>query len=378
MLEELKTFRFQHSEMSAEDAAFASALQRISEGHDDEAAERLKTLYTHTVNPRFRSSCAQLLFALFSAKNDWKQIEMLNLFEEPSIERSSRIIGKTISQHQQAVYAYSENSSDHPMTLSLSGCPMMEATVNGRKACLWLDTGAEMTVLSHSLARDCGVSLLPNSALEVENSSNKALNTDFAFIDSIELGSFTVHNQPSLVLSDDLLVIQNPKTNEVITIDGIIGWDIIQHLYLEIDYREKRVMISKPETMDTSENNLFFCGSPIVKVKGENDVPLYFGLDTGANKSHFSQPLLSKMANLFIEKRTVHAGGLNDVKEIEVECIVSLDVYLNDQLITLHNVRKVLADFGAFFTLDGILGSDIGHDARLIIDYKNRRLELVN
>lgn len=365
--------------MNNEYTEFASALKLITEGKDSHAAEILKHSYYHSDDTSIRNSCAKLLFVLYFARSDWKQIELLNLFEEQNIEKSNRIVAKVRSQYKQTIYSFSESPTYLPMSLSLSGCPTIEATINGKKKYLWLDTGAEMTVLSHSLANDCNVTRSLNNELEVENSSSKSFNTDIAFIDSIEIGNFSILNQPSLILMDDLLEIQNPNTKEVMIIDGIIGWDIIQHIYLEIDYHRKQVMIQKPQKINTTENNLFFCGSPIVKVTGNNNIPLFFGLDTGANKSHFDVPLLTKVDNLKIQKKTVHAGGIGDVKEIEIDSIESLIVYLNgNQSIHLHSVRKVLAEFATFFKLDGVFGSDIGKDGRLIIDYLNRRIELIN
>ncbi|MGD6964437.1 retropepsin-like aspartic protease [Fictibacillus phosphorivorans] len=376
-LEGLKTFRFHSDEMNREFTDFASALEFLTEGKESLALKNLKHLYNHAQDISLRSCCAQLLFTLYYARSNWEQIELLDLLDEPSIVQSNKIIAKTRSQHEKTMFSFQENPSYLPMTLSLTGCPTITAKINGKKVCLWLDTGAEMTVLSHSLAQECGVSVWQNSGLEVENSSSKSFNTDFAFIDSIELGNCSILNQPSLILKDDFLRFQHPKTNEMMMIDGIIGWDIIQHIYLEIDYVRRQVLIQKPHKINTHEHNLFFCGSPIVKAKGENDIPLFFGLDTGANKSHFDEPLLSKIDNLKIKKRVVHAGGLGDVKKLEVDTIENLNVCLKEnQHIQLHNVRKVLAEFATFFKLDGILGSDIAKEGRLVIDYVNGRIEL--
>ncbi|MFJ3386902.1 hypothetical protein [Lysinibacillus sp. NPDC086135] len=115
-----------------------------------------------------------------------------------------------------------------------------------------------------------------------------------------------------------------------------------------------------------------------MKVKGQNQVPLYFGLDTGANKTHFGQPLLSKIVDLKMAKRMIHSGGLGDVKERELDSIESLIVNLNDnQSISLHNVREMLTGLATFFKLDGVFGSDIAKDGRMVIDYTNRKFELV-
>ncbi|MGE7999688.1 hypothetical protein ACQKOF_13585 [Lysinibacillus sp. NPDC093190] len=136
---------------------------------------------------------------------------------------------------------------------------------------------------------------------------------------------------------------------EIMQVDGIIGWDIIQHIFLEIDYGRKQVVIQKPQRKNSVDNNLFFCGYPILKVKGQNQVPLYFGLDTGANKTHFGQPLLSKIGDLKITKRMIHSGGFGDVKERKLDSIESLIVNLNaNQSISLHNVREMLTDLATF------------------------------
>jgi hypothetical protein len=378
IIEELETFHFAGLEMNDEQTEFVSALQLITEGKESLAAESLKHLYCDSHDFSLRSSCAKLLFELYFAKSEWKQIEMLGLFDHPSIEKSNRLIAKACSQAEQTTFSYLKDQICIPMKLSISGSPTIDVIINGIKKSFWLDTGAGMTVISNSLANECDINIMKDDGFQVGNSTSLNLCTDLAFIDSIAIEDLTILNQPALVLADDLLRIQIPKTEEVMMIDGIIGWDIIQHIFLEIDYDRKQVMIQKPKRKDDVENNLFFCGAPIMKVKTKNQVPLYFGLDTGARKTHFGQPILLKIDDLKMEKRMIPAGGLGDVKEREIDSIESLVVYLNEhQSVSLHNVRKMLADFAAFFKLDGVFGSDIAKNGSLMIDYTNRTVKLV-
>ncbi|HWI47820.1 MAG TPA: pepsin/retropepsin-like aspartic protease family protein [Rummeliibacillus sp.] len=378
LIEELETFHFTDLEMNDEQAEFASALKLIIEGKDELAAESLKHLFFNSHDPILRSNCSKLLFDLYFAKSDWKQIELLCLLDEPSIEKTNRLIAKTCSnQSKKTTFSFSIDQICVPMKQSISGSPTIEVIINGNKKWFWLDTGAGMTVISSSIAKDCHISSIKDKEFQVENSISQNFSTDLAFIDSIVIKDLSIQNHPTLVLSDDLLKIHNPNTKEVMVIDGIIGWDIIQHIFLEIDYQQNQVTIQKPKQKDNLNSNLFFCGYPIWKVKAKNQVPLYFGLDTGASKTHFGQPLLSKIGDLKIEKSLIHAGGIGDVKEKEIDSIESLIVYLNeDQPISLHNVSNVLADYATFFKLDGVFGSDIAKDGRLIIDYANRNLSL--
>lgn len=96
-LEGLKTFRFDNEEMNSEYTEFASALELLTEGKESLALKNLKHLYKHTQDPSLRSSRAHLLFALYFARSDWNQLELLDLLEEQSIEKSNRIIAKTLS-----------------------------------------------------------------------------------------------------------------------------------------------------------------------------------------------------------------------------------------------------------------------------------------
>ncbi|MEK3797056.1 retropepsin-like aspartic protease [Peribacillus sp. FSL H8-0477] len=378
-IEQLEKFDFSLLEMKEEQKAFVSALTFITEGKEYLAIEGLKKLYGESHDLSLRSSCAKILFELYFTKSDWKQLKSLGLLDDPNVDQTNRFIAKACSQSEPTKISFLNDQIRIPMKLSSSGSPTIDVLINGKKKCFWLDTGAGMTVISMALAKECEINSLNDEGLEVGNSSNQHFRTDLAIIHSLVIQDLEIINQPTLVLANELLIIQNPKTEEIMKIDGIIGWDIIQHIFLEIDYGRIIVVIQKPKRKEEEgENNLFFCGYPIINVKGNNQVPLYFGLDTGANKTHFGQPLLSKIVNLKQEKRMILSGGIGDVKERELDRIENLVIYLNEnQSIHLHKVREMLTDLAAFFKLDGVFGSDIAKDGRMVIDYTNRKFELV-
>ncbi|MFP3721668.1 aspartyl protease family protein [Niallia circulans] len=374
---EFRKFDFAESGMNDEQKVFVSALKLLTEGKEDLSMDCLKKLYMESNDPSLQSSCAKILFELYFINSEWKELEVLGLLEDESIDKSNRIIAKALRQFEQATFSFTNDKICIPMKRSISGSPTIDVMINGRKKCFWLDTGAGMTVISDSIVKECGMALIENEDLEVGNSTNQNFNSDLAMIDTIVIDNLTILNQSTLVLASDLLKIPIPHSAKVMEIDGIIGWDIIQYLHLEIDYGKEKVMIQKHRQKDGEKNNLFFCGYPIIKVKGKNQVPLYFGLDTGANKSHFGKTLLSKIDELKIDKTIKYSGGLGDVKEREIDTIETLPVYLDEnQSITLKNVRETLTDLATFFKLDGVFGMDIAHNGSLVIDYPNRQLEL--
>ncbi|WP_397538051.1 hypothetical protein [Rummeliibacillus pycnus] len=90
-IEELETFHFTDLEMNDEQAK--------SEEKMNLSAESLKHLFFYSHDPILRSNCSKLLFDLYFAKSDWKQIELLGLLDEPSIEKTYRLIARACSNH---------------------------------------------------------------------------------------------------------------------------------------------------------------------------------------------------------------------------------------------------------------------------------------
>lgn len=377
MFKEFRKFNFAESRTNDEQKEFVSALKLLTEGKEGLSTECLKRLYAESNDSSLQSSCAKILFELYFINSEWKELEILGLLEDESIDKSNRLVAKALSHFEQATFSFSNDNICIPMKRSISGSPTIDVMINGRKKCFWLDTGAGMTVISDSIVKECGMNLIENEELKVGNSTNQNINTDLAIIDSIVIDDLTISNQSTLVIASDLLKIPIPHSEKTMEIQGIIGWDIIQYLHLEIDYRQEQVIIQKHRRKEGEKNNLFFCGYPIIKVKGKNQVPLYFGLDTGANKSHFGKSLLSKIEKLKMDKTIKFSGGLGDVKEREIDTIETLTVYFDEnQSIILKNMSETLIDLATFFKLDGVFGMDIAQNGSLVIDYPNRNLEL--
>ncbi|MFJ3386903.1 retropepsin-like aspartic protease [Lysinibacillus sp. NPDC086135] len=260
VIDKMEMFDFTTLEMNDEEKEFASALTFITEGKECLATEILKNLYCESHDLSLRSSCAKILFELYFTKSEWKQLEILGLLDNQSIDQSNRLIAKACSKSEQTAFSFLNDEIRIPMKLSISGSPTVDVMINGSKKSFWLDTGAGMTVISNALVSDCNINIVKEQELEVGNSTNQNFSADLAIIDSVIIQGLTIFNQPTLVLANDLLMIKNPKTEEIMQVDGIIGWDIIQHILLEIDYGRKQVIIQKPQRKDDVENNLFFCG----------------------------------------------------------------------------------------------------------------------
>lgn len=363
--------------LNKDSGIFRDALNLLVNGRNKEAEERFLVLFKTSEDEKLKNMCANFLFDSYFSQGKWAEIDHLELLQNEAIDKNNRIIAKVCRQFKEKTYTFIEESVTIPVTLSASGSPTAELIINGQRKCFWLDTGAGMTVISSTVAEACGIHL-EKSNFKIEASTNESLGANLACVDQIVLGGVTVRNQPAVILSDELLVIKNPKTNREIIIEGIIGWDVLKDLYLEINYADKHLTIKKPrlEENSTSSANLFFSGFPIVKINSDNNMPLFFGFDSGAEFTHFGQSLLAKLPDLKVYRRNIQAGGVGGYKEIVADIIEDLSLFLVDQPINIKNSRMVLLEYATFFKLDGVLGSDSCQNGTLIIDYPNRKMEL--
>lgn len=212
---ELRKFIFTESGMNDEQKVFVSALKLLTEGKEDLSMDCLKKLYMESNDPSLQSSCAKILFELYFINSEWKELEILGLLEEESIDKSNRVIAKALRQFEQATFSFSNDKICIPMKRSISGSPTIDVMINGRKKCFWLDTGAGMTVISDSIVKECGMALIENEDLEVGNSTNQNFNSDLAIIDTIVIDDLTILNQSTLVLASDLLKIPIPHSEKL-------------------------------------------------------------------------------------------------------------------------------------------------------------------
>ncbi|AYC28488.1 retropepsin-like aspartic protease [Paenisporosarcina cavernae] len=328
-------------------------------------------------DPETHGEVANLIFQLILSERRWDDIVRLGLLADEAIDHTNRHVAAFYASRPAFSLDFSQDEETLPLHRTISGCASCDVRLNGQDLRFWVDTGAEMTVLAKSVAEQCKLPISIGSALSVENSTNQSFQTDLAWIDEFEIGAITVQNQAALVLDDSIVTLEHPITKESETIQGIIGWDILQHLCLTIDFHQNEVTFAKSIPTTERHQNLFFSGSPIVHLQAEDSIPLLFGLDTGANKSHFHKRILSKLPHLHVKTEKRVSGGLGDVAERNLNTLEELSLTLsNSTSLLLENIRETLGEFGEFISLDGILGVDAAKNKKLIIDYPNRTFSI--
>jgi predicted aspartyl protease len=162
---------------------------------------------------------------------------------------------------------------------------IVNAKINRQLDCkLLVDTGAAVTALHQAFAQRLGT--VSTSNLKVGTVS-KAVNTNYAVIESLSLGRVTV-NDISAVVGDFPLFSEIPGEHPI----GLLGADVLKRFLVTINFQEKTLTLSDPKQVTVPPNAIVLSTSPIfsnaIVVSGRVDDKrdLNFLVDTGASMNH--------------------------------------------------------------------------------------------
>jgi predicted aspartyl protease len=244
---------------------------------------------------------------------------------------------------------------------NLLGVITTELTVNGVRSEWILDTGANQSAISRTLASQLHLPTLPGVAHTSGGVTGIENELHVALLPNLPLGGATAHNVVLLVLDDASLTLSDGAGHSY-HIAGIIGFPVLRAL--------GRITFHHDGTFDaTADGGSPSAGSPLelrllnpvaeATVEGE---PLPFTLDTGASGTNLSvrfyhrfkaeQPTWKR-----VQTMSSNAGGETTSQNYLVP---SLTLGVGGRTVTLHNlpVAPALqhADIDALF---GNMGEDL-------------------
>jgi len=250
---------------------------------------------------------------------------------------------------------------------------VVTVAVNGHRHEFWLDTGASMTLLSADVAVEAGVHLASNDSLALGVVSGQ-IDARAIYVDSLAIGDVVARGLTAAVVSRAVLRLDQTTSagiNKPITIDGVIGTDLLRGMDLVIDAAAGTLTISRPRRDPRATRNLFWVGYPVVRLLSRDGHPLLFGLDTGAERSYVTTTLLRKQPRTPVAARRSDIAGLG-TESTKTEWVArDLRVSDGDNTIALRNTPIAPERRWTFVNFDGVLGSDIALSTRLHLDFLN-------
>jgi hypothetical protein len=358
--------------------SFTEALQLILEGKNQQAEQALQQLHVSATDSLLRDDAEKILSTLQFYQSEWSALLQLDSTSGNSAENDNLILCKAFRTMLPEKYIFISPSARIPTTFTISGVPTLQVGVNGKRKKFLLDTGAGLSVISSEVAQECQIFPLLDQKAKAGTSTTKKVEIQPAVIEDLKIGDISIKNHPVIIIDQQDLEFKLLGLFTIMKIEGIIGWNAIQNLLVEIDYQNKIITLQKPGKFEVHRRNFFLMGGyPVVQLRSGEGIPLNFGLDTGARESWITDNLLKKLNQLSIASTTKTVGSAGGWEKMESKVLPELKIILNDYQLTFKKIGTRPAKLDEFVELDGVLGGDVFEKGRIRIDYQNGIFDLV-
>ena len=359
--------------------AFAQSLRNLMEGDIDKAEQGFGQL-RHTANDSIIRAGSRVIYtATLQYQEKWAVLAGLrNEPSEPKADRSDRASIELWATAFKNVPPKSLNfrsqSALLPMSVSAVGTPLIPVRIAGKVYNFWLDTGSSMTMLASDVARDLNIVPLVPDTFEIVTSTGR-VKANPSLIPEMQIGQVVVRNAPTMIVAESMMQMREPKAIDQgpqVKIDGIVGFDIVRQLDLEVDYGEGTLHLRNPATSrHVADRNMFWVGLPVVRVTSTDGIPLHFGLDTGAQLTFVTETLLDKLQLQAARVESRRVGGLGGEISLRAPVLPDLRVLVRGFPLLFKGAVVRPPVYQVLASLDGVLGGDVWNGGVVRIDMTN-------
>src|SRR5512132_2744699 len=313
---------------------FAEALENLISGDLEKAEQRFGTLRVTATDSVLRMGSRVIYVATLQYQEKWKPLSTLkNEPTEPKADRTDKasieLWADAFKDLPPKTFTFRSPSARLQMSISAVGTPLVPVRIGERVYHFWLDTGSSLTMLASNVARDLGIPPLVPDTLEIVTSTGR-IKAQPSLIPLLEIGPLAVRNAPSMIVDESLMQMREPKPiaqSTRVKLDGIIGFDILRQLDLELDYSENILRLRNPaNSRPEGDRNMFWVGLPVIRLTSLDDIPLHFGLDTGAQQTFVTETLLDKLQLKAKRIESRRVGGLGGEISLRAPVMPDLQV----------------------------------------------------
>lgn len=288
-------------------------------------------------------------------KKNWKKIVDLYAVRNVNTHEDTSILSMARFYMQFENEKINVSKRDvFPCKYSVSGSPVVEVKVNGKKYNFWFDTRAGLTVVSSKVAEKCKIKQ-PTINAKVLASTGKVVSQKPGLIDSLKIGNTSVVNHHCMIIDKKNLELKVLGIT-IFKIDGIIGWNLMQELDITIDNKLKQITLAHVKSSLQKDKNFFWYEKPFILASDSAKQPLLFFIDTGANKSGLYEKIISKVDTNSASKKVIRMGGVGGVKKIKAFVLPSYIFVVDNHKITMQKITITPGTKQQLFSPEGILG----------------------
>ncbi|MGA8027554.1 MAG: pepsin/retropepsin-like aspartic protease family protein [Bryobacteraceae bacterium] len=252
-------------------------------------------------------------------------------------------------------------------------------TVNGVQSPWILDTGANFSLVTASLAKQLGVKPSEKTA-QTKGGTNGLENTlRVGLLPKLTLGGATIRNIVVLIFEDrDMKITYGP--NMSYQIKAVLGYPVFQMLGSATFTADGNFIAGLPDKDAGAFSRVFMNKlTPLVEstVDGRK---LLFAFDTGASGSEFTKRYYDAFPSQFriLKPASINDGGAGGVKKQQVYVLPQVTIQIGGQKVVLHKVPVMPSLLGTEIDDSyGNLGRDItAAFESFTVDFSNMRFSL--
>ncbi len=358
---------------------FALALTSLMAGDLEKAENGFAELRTTATDSIIRAGSRVIYTATLQYQEKWGALAALkNEPTQPNADRTDKasieLWAVAFKDVPPKTITFRTSSVMMPMQVSAVGTPLVPVRIGGKDYHFWLDTGSSMTMLASDVASDLNIVPLVPDTLEIVTSTGR-VKAHPALLPLMQLGTLVIRNAPTMIVDESLMQMREPKPIELssrVKIDGIIGFDIIRQLDLEVDYGETSLRVRNPETSRReSDRNMFWVGLPVVRLMSGDGIPLHFGLDTGAQQTFVTETMLDKLQLQAARVESRRVGGLGGEISLRAPVLPDVRLFVRGFPILFRSAVVRAPVYQVLASLDGVLGGDVWNSGIVRIDMTN-------
>lgn len=235
-------------------------------------------------------------------------------------------------------------------------------SIAGKPSLAQLDTGADISVLSESTAKNWSVTLLEGTAT-LHGYGGGAFAAQPGFIPALTIGKAELHNVAVYVTADQNLYIAEIKRQT----NALLGFPVVSALGRLTFAKDGSLTVSaqSPAADPRSDIHLWFGGHALLLPLGTDaraNKPRLFMLDTGSGSTYLTDHYLAEHASAFPgpPPEIARLAGADGIHEIPAYAAHGLPLFVGNQLMTL-NGPHILAQptQGEVEHYFGVIGQDI-------------------
>jgi predicted aspartyl protease len=358
---------------------FAEALGNLMAGDLEQAEQRFGKLRGTATDSIIRVGSRVIYTATLQYQEKWGSLAELK--EEPSRPRADREDKASIELWAEAfknvppkTFTFRSVAARLAMSVSSVGTPLVPVRIGDKVYNFWLDTGSSLTMLASDVAHDLNITPLEPDTLEIVTSTGR-IQANPALVPELEIGQLVVRNAPTMIVDESMMQMREPKAierSQHVKIDGIIGFDIIRQMDLEVDYGESILRLRDPsKSRPDGDRNMFWVGLPVVRLTSTDGIPLHFGLDTGAQLTFVTETLLDKLQLEAARIESRRVGGLGGEVSLRAPVLPDLKVLVRGFPILFRGAVVRAPVYQVLASLDGVLGGDVWNSGIVRIDMTN-------